>query len=525
MTASSIVATYRVQADADSAPQVARFIAHEQTVELPPAHVARYPALRELPGKVLDIKPETDGGGQRVRIAYPAHLAAAQLGQLLNLLYGNISMMPGIRLVDVELPESLLESFTGPQFGIQGVRALTGVYGRPLLATAVKPRGLPIADLARCVYDFALGGGDIIKDDQNLVDEDFESFKARVDACADAVERANVQTGRRCLYLPHLASRAGELDRHAQFVRQRGLAGVLVCPLVVGIDTARALCAQHGLLLMAHPALSGAYTNGCHEGIAHHVLLGTLFRLAGADISVFPAPGGRFSNSQTQCRTIAAALTEPLGDIVAALPSPAGGMGYEHLGELAGEYGADAVFLLGGSLLSHSDDLRASTEAFLQRIREHFDERLEPPTTPLQSACEMPGLPSGPLRTLIPMQGEFHWQDRPGQEYKESAQLPFRGVRRVELIGKSGERGLFDLRYFELDALGHTSLEKHLHTHVIIAARGVGELLIDGQSMPMSPMDVAYVPPLAVHQLRNSNDTPFGFFCIVDRDRDRPMSP
>ena len=521
----SLIATYRVQADADTAPQLARFIAHEQTVELPPAHVARFPALRELPGTVLDIRPEVDRTGQRVRIAYPAHLAAAQLGQLLNLLYGNISMMPGIRLVDVELPDALLDQFAGPQFGLHGVRALTGVHGRPLLATAVKPRGLPIADLARCVYDFALGGGDIIKDDQNLVDEDFESFKARVDACADAVERANAQTGRRCLYLPHLAARAGELDRHAQFVRQRGLAGVLVCPLVTGIDTARSLCAEHGLLLMAHPALSGAYTNGSDEGIAHHVLLGTLFRLAGADISIFPAPGGRFANSQTQCRAITAALSRPMGNIAAALPAPAGGMGFEHLAGMGDEYGTDAVFLLGGSLLGHSDDLRASTEAFLERIREHFDERLEAPAIPPQSACEMPGLPSGTLRTLIRMQGEFQWQDRPGEQYKESTQLPFRGVRRVELIGRNGERGLFDLRYFELDALGHTSLEKHLHTHVIIAARGTGELLIDGQSKSMSPMDIAYVPPLAVHQLRNSNDAPFGFFCIVDRDRDRPMSP
>lgn len=525
MTA-SIIATYRVQADASTAPQVARFIAHEQTVELPPAQVARHAALQNLVGTVLGITPDGPGGqAHLVRIGFQAHLASAQLGQLLNLLYGNISMMPGIRLVDVELPDSVLGRFRGPQFGLAGVRALTGVHGRPLLATAVKPRGLSTADLARRVYEFALGGGDIIKDDQNLVDADFESFKARVDACAEAVERANAQTGRRCLYLPHLAARASELDRHAQFVRQRGLAGVLVCPMVTGIDTASALCADHNLLFMAHPALSGAYTNGQQEGMDHHVLLGTLFRLAGADITIFPAPGGRFRNTEVQCQAIARAVSEPLGQIAPALPAPAGGMGYDDLGDLANSYGADAVFLLGGSLLGHSDDLAASTRTFLDRIREDFDERLEPPASGSESACELPGLPSGPLRTLIPMLDGFRWQDRPEQQYKESAGLPFRGVRRVELIGKSGERGLFDVRYFELDRHGHTSLEKHLHTHVIIAARGKGELLVDGKSKPMSPMDIGYVPPLAVHQLRNADDAPFGFFCIVDRDRDRPMPP
>jgi len=33
------------------------------------------------------------------------------------------------------------------------------------------------------------------------------------------------------------------------------------------------------------------------------------------------------------------------------------------------------------------------------------------------------------------------------------------------------------------------------------------------------------VPPDAVHQLRNEGDAPFGFLCIVDRDRDRPRAP
>ena len=38
-------------------------------------------------------------------------------------------------------------------------------------------------------------------------------------------------------------------------------------------------------------------------------------------------------------------------------------------------------------------------------------------------------------------------------------------------------------------------------------------------------LDVAYVAPLEPHQLRNETDRPFGFFCIVDRLRDRPMKP
>lgn len=35
--------------------------------------------------------------------------------------------------------------------------------------------------------------------------------------------------------------------------------------------------------------------------------------------------------------------------------------------------------------------------------------------------------------------------------------------------------------------------------------------------------DVAYVGPGEQHQLRNREDEPFGFYCIVDHDRDRPQ--
>ena len=36
---------------------------------------------------------------------------------------------------------------------------------------------------------------------------------------------------------------------------------------------------------------------------------------------------------------------------------------------------------------------------------------------------------------------------------------------------------------------------------------------------------VAYVPPLQVHQLSNESSEPFGFFCIVDHQRDKPQRP
>lgn len=513
-------AVYRLRARPGEAERLADQIAYEQTVELPPAQVSDE-VRREVVARVESVEPDPASGDHCLaRLAYPQHLASNQLSQLVNLLYGNISMMPGIRLVDVELPGALLSGFRGPAFGVAGLRRLTGVHDRPLLATALKPRGLSDEALAAMAGDFARGGGDIVKDDQNLVDPDFESFKRRVTGCYRAVHEANEATGQHCLYFPHLSAPAGELDSYAEFLRRLGVPGVLVCPMLLGMDTARHLTHHYGLVYMAHPAMSGSYTAGFDQGIDHGVLLGTLFRLGGADISVFPNFGGRFAYTRDQCRSIRERLGSPLGRFRPALPSPAGGMRYDNLPDMCADYGADSVFLIGGSLLGHSRDLAVGTRAFLDAIREHFEERLEMPNRqprPEDTAADL-------LEHLAFRDG-FEWEGREVQPYKIGGSLPFKGSRRIELVGQHGERTAFDLRYFEIAPGGHTSLERHLHTHVIIGARGRGLLVGDERELTVNPMDVAYVPPLKVHQLANPGDEPFGFFCIVDHERDRPMAP
>lgn len=523
---SLIYATYRVKADAVNAAKLARFIAYEQTVELPEALVTDPHVLAQVVGQVIDIAPDPidPSAHQRVRIAYNADLASRQLSQLLNLVFGNVSLLPKVRLVDLELPAETLADFPGPRFGIEGIRKLLGVYGRPLLATAVKPRGLSNERLAQMAHDFALGGGDIVKDDQNLVSVDFESFKARVDLCAAAVERANKITGRNCLYFPHVSAPAHQLKRFLTFVKARGLRGVLLCPMVLGLDTARAAAARFGLIYMAHPALTGAFTEGEEHGISHHVLLGTLFRLSGADISIFPGVGGRFELTQEHCRAISGALTHPLGEHRAAFPCPAGGMNYHSLPDLRRDYGQDAVFLIGGALLGHSQNLVDSTRSFQARIAEGFAPA-----------------PAAPQPDFVPANAElaqavdhivqhlrfddYRWEGRAERIYKDSDELAFKGIKRTELIGKFGEQTAFDLRYFEIEPDGYSSREKHLHTHVIIVARGHGDIEINGTSLALKPLDVVYVRPLEVHQLHNKSTAAFGFFCIVDHDRDRPMPP
>lgn len=541
-----IVAVYELRgAAADEAPGLARRIAYEQTVELPPALVTDPDVCERVLGRVEAVRPaagpappEPDGdagaGGDaspvhRATVSYSAALADGQLSQLLNLLYGNVSLYPGVRLVDVSLPAPVLAAFPGPRFGMEGLRRLTGVYGRPLLATALKPRGLAVAEYARLAGEFALGGGDLVKDDQNLV-SDFGEFRERVLRCRDAVEEANARTGRKCLYFPLVAAPLESLERYAGLVRAAGLRGALLCPGVLGLDTARALAARHGLVFMAHPSLCGTLTRGIDPGL----VFGTLFRLAGVDVSVFPDERGRFSFASGACAAIRRRLAEPLGGLRPAWPCPAGGLGFDGLEAVCADYGEDAVLLVGGALHGHAPRMEDGARAFAERIAACFPgHRLEPAA---------PGEPPQPA-TCLPFRPGFEWEGRESAPYKTAggpgadagadaagtaaggadAVPAFRGVRRVELVGRFGEPTRTELRYFEVAPGGHTSHERHAHPHVIIGARGEGRLVTGNRQVAVRPHDVAFVPPLEPHQLRNEGEEPFGFYCIVERDRDRPL--
>ncbi|RME00708.1 MAG: ribulose 1,5-bisphosphate carboxylase large subunit, partial [Calditrichaeota bacterium] len=190
-----ITAIYHISAPAGSIEKITRDIAFEQTVEVPEHLVQSQDILDQVVGRVTSLKPlSTKAHVFEAEIQYNAELAHNQLPQLLNLVYGNISIKNNVKLVDVQLPDSFVSRFRGPNFGIQGIRRLLGCYGRPLLATALKPRGTSPKDLAAMAYQFALGGGDIVKDDHNLIDASFEQFQHRVQICLEAVEKANATT-------------------------------------------------------------------------------------------------------------------------------------------------------------------------------------------------------------------------------------------------------------------------------------------------------------------------------------------
>ena len=82
-----------------------------------------------------------------------------------------------------------------------------------------------------------------------------------------------------------------------------------------------------------------------------------------------------------------------------------------------------------------------------------------------------------------------------------------------------------EVRYFEVDAGGHTTLEKHEHTHLVIPIKGKGSCLVGDEVLPLAIHDLVYVPSWAWHQFRAAENEVLGFLCMVKVKRDRPTLP
>jgi ribulose-bisphosphate carboxylase large chain len=160
-----------------------------------------------------------------------------------------------------------------------------------------------------------------------------------------------------------------QLRRQVEVVRAEGLDAVLIAPMVTGLSAFHTIVRENpDIALMAHPAMAGA------ARIAPPFLLGRLFRLLGADATVFPNHGGRFGYSPGTCRELAHAALAPWNGLPAAAPVPAGGMTPDRVAEMLKFYGTDVMLLIGGGLLAAGARITEETAAFVAAVTRHSAE-------------------------------------------------------------------------------------------------------------------------------------------------------
>lgn len=343
----------------------------DQTVELPAALIEPGPILEHIIGRIESFQ-QLGRNTFTAKVSFSCDLVGEEFTQLLNVVFGMASLKQGIRVARLHLPDTLLQQWPGPRFGRSGLRQLIGIQERPLVCGVLKPVGLSPAVLAERTYQIALGSVDLIKDDQGLADQSFCRFEARVSRCAEAVAKASRERERTCLYFPHVTGSAKGVYKRALFAKQAGAGGVLICPGLVGFEAVKIVAQDEGLGLpvMTHPALLGSFYVNPDHGIAPAVLFGQLPRLVGADVSIYPSYHGEYSMSKEDCGHIASETAVPFGHLRPIFPTAAGRIGRDRIKEIVELYGNDVVIIVGGALLSPSQDVRSTCQIFMKQVEE-----------------------------------------------------------------------------------------------------------------------------------------------------------
>lgn len=342
-----------------------------ETPEVRRHHVAKVIGVYEVPDYEFGVPPSVVTRNWIIQVAYPQVNIGSQIPMLLTSVVGNISMGGDIKLLDIRFPEKFVAGFTGPKFGIAGVREILGVPKRPLLNNMIKPcTGYPLEVGAELFRQAAIGGCDIIKDDELIADASFNSMEGRVKRYMEIERAVYEETGEHTLYTVNITDKVPKVFDNAKRALELGCNALMVNYLAVGLPVLQALAEDPSINvpILAHMDVAGAMYMSPLHGMSSHIVLGKLPRLAGADIVVIPAPYGKAPVIPDKFKNVAKNLTFPLYDLKPTFPMPSGGITPSMVPKAIADLGNDIVIGSGGGIHAHPQGPIAGGKAFRQAI-------------------------------------------------------------------------------------------------------------------------------------------------------------
>jgi 2,3-diketo-5-methylthiopentyl-1-phosphate enolase len=342
-----------------------------ETLEVRCQHIAKVIGVYEVPDYEFAVPPNLQTRQWFVQIAYPEVNIGEQIPMLLTTVVGNISMGGDIKLVDVRFPKKYVAGFKGPKFGIEGIRKILGVKKRPLLNNMIKPcTGYRLKVGAELFRKAALGGCDIIKDDELIADASFNSVVGRVKRYMQIEKQVYEEKGEHTLYTVNVTDKIPNVFENARRAVELGCNALMINYLAVGFPVLQALAEDPSINvpILAHMDVAGALYMSPWHGLSSHLVLGKLPRLAGADIVVIPAPYGKAPVIDYKFRNVARNLTFPLYQLKPTFPMASGGITPSMVPTVMAALGNDIVIGSGGGIHAHPKGPVAGGKAFRQAI-------------------------------------------------------------------------------------------------------------------------------------------------------------
>ncbi|MES2154394.1 MAG: RuBisCO large subunit C-terminal-like domain-containing protein [bacterium] len=316
---------------------------------------------------------DTDSAAGLARIAFPLEIfETANVPGVLSVIAGNLFGLGSLRqarLTDVEFPAAFSRAYPGPAFGIAGIRKAVGTAssGRPHGGTIVKPKvGLDPKQTAAVAKEAALGGLDLIKDDETLTDQAFCPLDERARLVLEALDQAKSQTGKACLYAVNVTAGADTIAERWDRIKPYGPNCAMVDVLTAGYDALMALRRTCNVPIHVHRAMHGAMTRSADFGIDMRVI-GRLVRLCGGDQLHIGSATGKMDHPR-DLADLVGALKGPWTNHKAVFPVSSGGLHPALVPAEVAAFGSDVVLQAGGGIHGHPDGTRAGAKALMQAI-------------------------------------------------------------------------------------------------------------------------------------------------------------
>lgn len=324
----------------------------------------------DIPALDLETQVDTPEREYMIQIAYPAVNFGSDFPLMLTSLLGNdASTSAQVKLLDIEFSREFAEDFGGPNYGIAGVRKYTGVVKRPLLLNMIKPcTGLTPKEGAKIFYETALGGVDLIKDDELFGNPAYSKPWERVKEYKKAATAAFEETGERVRYFVNVTSGAGELTENVKRAQEAGADGIMINFAAVGYSGLKQVAETAEVPILGHAAGSGMFYEGTASGMSSPLAAGKLARLAGADIVMVNTPYGGYPLQYQKYMQTLAQLTLPWYDLKPSMPSIGGGVHPGMVEKYMHQAGNDIVLAAGGAVQGHPMGARAGARAMRQAI-------------------------------------------------------------------------------------------------------------------------------------------------------------
>jgi ribulose-bisphosphate carboxylase large chain len=278
----------------------------------------------------------------------------------------------GLRLLNIEIPESYQEKYDGPQFGIRGTRTLTGVHDRPIIGTIIKPSvGLSPQQTALETGKLVKAGLDFLKDDELMGDSPHSPFEDRVEAVMSAIHQEADRSGKKAMFAFNISGDIDDMLRRHDFVMSKGGNCVMVSLNWIGISALVKLRSHSQLPIHGHRNGWGLMYRSPYIGIDFNAYQ-KIWRWAGADHIHTNGLRNKFCESDESVIASIKACQEPgRGETVMPVISSGQWAGqavdtYQAIGN------ADVMYVCGGGIVAHPSGI----EAGVQSVRHAWDAAL-----------------------------------------------------------------------------------------------------------------------------------------------------